>query len=184
MKPSMPSPPKPGPSSPPGSPSALLPLYQPMVSKLGRLTRMGGPDSQVARARPSWKMMPVLATLIFLMTCVEPGNHDRITKMTVRNTRKMTLYRDESGLTSAAILGKRGVRKRRDAMVDKKMSVKTYWLTNSGWTPSVVLVNVTPLSIPSPSNQCASRPRSSFETGFPPFRTYSPPTSSSGIVPV
>lgn len=42
----------------------------------------------------------------------------------------------------------------------------------------------TPLSIPSPSNQWASRPRSALVTGLPPFLIYSPLASSSGIDPV
>lgn len=61
-----------------------------------------------------------------------------------------------------------------------------YWLTKLGVMVSVSwsLENSTPDSIPSPSNQCASRPRSWLETGFPPLRTYWPPVSSSGIVPM
>jgi hypothetical protein len=38
--------------------------------------------------------------------------------------------------------------------------------------------------MPSPSNQCASRPKSELVTGLPPLRTYMPPSSSSGIRPV
>ena len=48
---------------------------------------------------------------------------------------------------------------------------------------SPVLLNSTPLSMPSPSNQCASRCRSSLTRGLPPLRTYSPPASSRGISP-
>lgn len=41
----------------------------------------------------------------------------------------------------------------------------------------------TPASIPSASNQCASRSRSELASGLPPLRTYWLPANSSGIVP-
>jgi len=93
--------------------------------------------------------------------------------------------REEAGLTSIAMLGRIGSRSKGVVRVEIYTSVKIYWFTNSGCIRSFsALRKTTPLSMPSPSNQWASLPKSSFVTGFPPLRTYSPPASSSGIEPV
>lgn len=187
MKLRTPSPPNavPGTSSVDASPSALQPSNQPTVSSPGRDIRMGGPLSQVARARPSWYKTPVFATLIFLMTCCEPGRFERRTRKMVRRIRRIMRNKEEAGLTRVAMLGRIGSRSVGVVIVERYASVRMYWFTNSGcMEQSFCLRNATPLSIPSPSNQCASLPRSSFVTGFPPLRTYSPPASSSGIDPV
>ena len=187
MKLKGPVPPKPGPSSPEYSPSTFFPLNQPTVSRPGSATRIGGPLSQVAKALPSWYNIEVFATLIFRMACSDPGRFERMTSKIVRKTRKTIVRSELNGFTRVAILGRMGVLRKGDVLVEMYTSVRTYWFTNSGWIWSCLLpllVKDTPLSIPSPSNQWASRPRSSLVTGFPPFRTYSPPASSCGIVPV
>lgn len=168
-----------------GSPSAWEPSNQPIVSRPGNETRSGGPLSHVANALPSWYSMPVFATDIFLMTCRDPGRLESMTRKIVRKMRSIIRKRLEAGLTSVAILGNIGSRSCGVVTVERYASVKRYWLTNSGCKdPAAFLLNATPLSIPSPSNQCASLPRSSFVTGFPPLRTYSPPANSCGILPV
>ncbi len=43
--------------------------------------------------------------------------------------------------------------------------------------------NRTPASMPSASNQCASRSSSELASGLPPLRTYWHPANSCGIVP-
>jgi len=91
------------------SPALKIPLNQPIVSKLGNETRIGGPLSQVAKARPSWKSNAVLATLIFLMTCFDPGKCDKTTRTIVLKIREMIPSKELKGLTSVAMLGNMGV---------------------------------------------------------------------------
>jgi len=102
-----------------------------------------------------------------------------------RKIRMMIVSRDEAGLTNVVILGRIGRRREEVVTVEMYASVRMNWFTNWGciW-PLSVLRNATPLNMPSPSNQCASLPRSSLVTGFPPFRTYSPPARSCGIEPL
>lgn len=99
----------------------------------------------------------------------------------------MIRHSELNGFTRVAMLGRIGVRSRGDVFDAMYRSVKMYWLTNSGSTSvpfSPLRRKETPLNMPSPSNQCASRPNSSFVTGLPPLRTYCPPSSSFGISPV
>ena len=108
-----------------------------------------------------------------------------MTRLMVRKMRRVMLKREEAGLTRVAMEGRMGVFKVEVVREEMYRSVRTYWLTNEGrMLPSGPSAKETPLSMPSPSNQWASRPRFSFVTGLPPLRTYSPPKSSFGRVPV
>ena len=106
---SKPVPPNPVPKSSVLSPSLFLPLNHPIVSSPGSKKRMGGPLSQVASARPSWYTTAVLATLIFLIACCEPGRCDSITSAIVLKIRNIIVISELMGLTSVAILGSIGI---------------------------------------------------------------------------
>ena len=109
MKLNGPLPPNPGFVSSTPSPSLVLPLNHPIVSRPGNAMRIGGPLSQVANARPSWYSIEVLATLIFLMACCEPGRCDNMTSVMVLKIRRMMMINVLIGLTRVAMLGKIGV---------------------------------------------------------------------------
>jgi hypothetical protein len=129
----------------------------------------------------------VFATLILLIE-VRDGKHcERITMMTVRMILQTMVTSLDSGLHSVAMLGRMGVRRLECSRLDKYTSVRMYWLTKFGVTRAGSVEersNQTPVSMPSPSNQWASRPRSELVAGFPPFLTYMPPSSSVGTSPV
>ena len=129
----------------------------------------------------------MLATLILLMTCCEPGKWDSRTRIAVRRILHTIHISRAAGLTSVAMLGNIGVWSVLFSKLEMATSVKMNWLTKCGmdWSDAGEAdeSNHTPVSIPSPSNQCAERPRSVLVMGLPPLRTYMPPWSSSGILP-
>ncbi len=118
MKLNGPLPPNPGLVSRTPSPSLVLPLNHPIVSRPGNAMRIGGPLSQVANARPSWYIIEVFATLIFLIACCEPGRCDSITSVMVLRIRRMMVTNELMGLTRVAMLGKMGVM-REDEVLDE-----------------------------------------------------------------
>jgi len=63
--------------------------------------------------------MDVFATLIFLITCFDPGRCDNITSAIVRKMRRMIVIKELRGLTSVAILGKMGVSSTVDVTLDR-----------------------------------------------------------------
>jgi hypothetical protein len=131
--------------------------------------------------------MLVLATLIRLTARAEPKMCVQKTSRTVRIMRHRMSSKLDAGLTSVAMLGRIGVRSVGFSTAVRYTSVRMNWFTKltMGFVGSVrERLNHTPESMPSPSNQCASRPKSELVTGLPPLRTYMPPSSSSGIRPV
>jgi hypothetical protein len=117
--------------------------------------------------------------------CCDPGRFESSTKNIVLKVASTILIIVDSGLTRVVMLGI--IADFTDVVfLDRYKSVKIYWFTNSGTTlPSGdIFRNATPESIPSPSNQWASLPRSSWLTGLPPLRTYWPPVSSGGMRPL
>lgn len=131
--------------------------------------------------------MAVLATLILLIACCVLKRCDNRTKKTLLKMLNMTLRKPDNGFIRVEMLNMMGDRSAGFSKLERHKSVNMYWFTKCGIVSCGLLGDrwkSTPASIPSPSNQCASRPRSSFVTGFAPFLTYSPPKSSRGMVPV